>query len=361
MQLQRLPFVSVHLFASLAFCSNAANAKSYPLSGAAGAGRPGNKHASEFGANQFSPSPEGLLTSPRHDRDEWRSRLSFAGVHSDAGTSFSTGAAIGAAAVAEHRPTTAARITFAAAGAAPEADAGAIATRVELAAPADAATTALNLNAFLAPDGALSSTTAPEHQAGSGSLALGVPATPPSGFLQAAAGAPAPAPAPLSWQPPWFAPAPSAPPPRSSPLYWRPLLSRDVASQPRTTRSALAPAVGAPAPAQAAQQAGRCGAQLASGEPSSLGTPAAFCGYCRLCCRCNADQPWPQCEQTVVAVDVHGGSAKSLVFCGTCERDCSECPQLAPAASSAGGATNAIAASAGGSSIACPGGNCCKT
>jgi len=31
-----------------------------------------------------------------------------------------------------------------------------------------------------------------------------------------------------------------------------------------------------------------------------------------------------------VAVDVYGGNESVLVFCGTCDRDCNSCPELAP-------------------------------
>jgi len=85
-----------------------------------------------------------------------------------------------------------------------------------------------------------------------------------------------------------------------------------------------------------------CGIPTSNGRPSSIGTPSAFCPYCRFCCRCNANGPL-HCEAATVPVDVYGGQhAGTMVYCSTCERDCSACPTH-----------NATGR--------CPGGNCCDS
>lgn len=190
---------------------------------------------------------------------------------------------------------------------------------------------------------------------------LGAPA--PAPVLRDEAPAPAAAPAPVSAHAPTpsSAPAPDhAPATRFHAAYWHPILHADLRAA-----DALESMV-APAPAEASLVR-RCGAPLASGQPSSLGTPAAFCGYCRWCCRCNSNFPYAHCEETSVAISAYGGPGDELVFCGTCERDCGACPQLAvPINATAsnvqhGDAENFTAAASMGAGDGCPNGNCCDS
>jgi len=167
------------------------------------------------------------------------------------------------------------------------------------------------------------------------------------GFGTAPLPAPGPAPLQLPMAPP--APAPAATtsyvPTIIEAAYWAPMLHADLHSL--AASHSPSPASGVPGPSPFATTSS-CGAELPSGQPSALGTPAAFCIHCRRCCRCNPASQIDTCEETMVPV----GSA--TVFCGTCERDCSSCPDLAYTPSMpamlAGGAE----------SLFCPGGDCCE-
>jgi len=201
------------------------------------------------------------------------------------------------------------------------------------------------------------------------------PGPPPAGApapLPAAAGAqpgvqsPAPAPAAA----PGLAPAPAPVYGRDTPQFWRQIIHWDLLHSQRKPSSPLgvAPAAApgaAPGVAPAVMPAlGKCGAELPSGHPTSLGTPEAFCPYCRWCCRCNSNFPDGQCDTSVVNVEDYGGPP-GLVSCGTCQRDCGSCPQFAVVPMGhivqrqAEDITNFTALAELGAGGGCPNGNCC--
>lgn len=73
--------------------------------------------------------------------------------------------------------------------------------------------------------------------------------------------------------------------------------------------------------------------------PTSVGTPAAFCPFCRFCCGCSSNGI-EDCETNSVDVGLaqaHG----AVVYCSTCQRDCSNCAGIHDV------------------NHACPNGNCC--
>jgi len=156
---------------------------------------------------------------------------------------------------------------------------------------------------------------------------------------------------------------------RRSVAFWRRLIRWDLHAGRTTPPPAPSALVGGPHPAASPGLAsigtvqGRCGAEMASGHPSALGTPAAFCPYCRWCCRCNANFPDGHCDATVVDVEDYGGPP-GLVSCGTCQRDCSTCPQFGvlPVGHLVQRPTedvNFTAAAGLGAGGGCPNGNCC--
>lgn len=148
--------------------------------------------------------------------------------------------------------------------------------------------------------------------------------------------------------------------------FWHSVLTRDLEHR------AYAPEPAAPGPAPAYAYApgpgpaqGKCGANLVTGRPSALGTPAAFCPYCRWCCACNSNFPDGHCETSMVAVDAYGGP-EAMVYCSTCKRDCSACPAygVLPVGNIVRRNVDNIdftASSMHGAGGGCPNGNCCDS